>query len=666
MLNKGDKINNYTLKEYLGKGSYGEVWLAKKSIELSDDGILVALKFLGYQPNKDGTQASFINQVKREVGTWIKASGHKNIVSVQDGFAFRDDTFVIVSDFAEGGSLGDWLNANGGKSPSLEKTVEIMSEILDALTHLHSQNPDKIIHRDLKPDNILFKSGVPCITDFGVSRMSQTITQSMAQLATTSGGTPLYMSPESFNNQPAARSMDIWSAGVILYKMFSDDFPYYADNPITLALEVISEKLPKTLPPDVPPEFQAVVAKALEKDVSKRFQTAEDMKVVLKAALKNWEINSIQIIVDKPNPVQSIDVTLPIPIQPTEDWRVTNAENERQQKLAEANKLKETEKLNQNAASETKRRQAEIDDIQRGSKSQTNNQSSTNFWKWAVGVLSAFVVLIFGIIGISLLSNNSDSPIGNANNTSANRPANLATNKPAANTATTSTNPDTFKNSIGMEFVKISSGSFMMGSENGEADEKPVHKVIISNDFYLGKYEVTQAQWKAIMGKEPNDFAGDNYPVDNVSWEEAQEFIKKLNAKGEGQYRLPTEAEWEYSARAGTTGNYAGELDSMAWYVNNSESGPQKVGYKRANSWGLYDMHGNVHEWCEDWYGAYSTKNVTDPQGPASGSIRVTRGGGVNSDEFDVRSADRGDYRTRNDIYRTRNAITGFRLAKIK
>jgi serine/threonine protein kinase len=230
MLNKGDEINNYTLEKYLGKGSYGEVWLAKKKIELSDDGILVALKFLAYQPQKGKAKEDFIKQVRREVGTWIKSSGHKNIVSVQDGFVFREDTFVIVSDFAAGGSLGDWLQDNGRKSPNLEKTVEIMSEILEGLTHLHSQSPDKIIHRDLKPDNVLFKSGVPCITDFGVSRMSQTITKSMAQVAATSAGTPLYMSPESFNNQPASRSMDIWSAGVILYQMLSGAFPYYSES----------------------------------------------------------------------------------------------------------------------------------------------------------------------------------------------------------------------------------------------------------------------------------------------------------------------------------------------------------------------------------------------------------------------------------------------------
>jgi serine/threonine-protein kinase len=397
MLHKGDKINNYTLEKYLGKGSYGEVWLAKKAIELSDDGILVALKFLGYQPNKNRTEDDFIKQVKREVGTWIKASGHKNIVSVQDGFAFRDDTFVIVSDFAEGGSLADWLEMNGGKSPNLEKTVEIMSEILDGLAHLHSQNPDKIIHRDLKPDNVLFKSGVPCITDFGVSRMSQTITQSMAQVAATSAGTPLYMSPESFNNQPASRSMDIWAAGVILYQMLSGEFPYNGDNPISLALEVISGKPPKPLPTDVPQEFQAIVAKVLERDVAKRLQTAEEMKASLKDALKRWEMSQHQPIMETPQPVQPkvmdtiIDEDFKMPIKeeyfPTETQKLKGTEEEKRLQIIESQKTRnDLDGLESRTKGQEKRERLEKESRER------------NFWI-AIGVIGILVSIFLLFLG---------------------------------------------------------------------------------------------------------------------------------------------------------------------------------------------------------------------------------------------------------------------------
>jgi formylglycine-generating enzyme required for sulfatase activity len=183
----------------------------------------------------------------------------------------------------------------------------------------------------------------------------------------------------------------------------------------------------------------------------------------------------------------------------------------------------------------------------------------------------------------------------------------------------------TFENSIGMEFVKIPAGSFMMGSDKCD-NEKPIHKVTISQDFWLQKTEVTQAQWQAVMGNNPSNFKGNNLPVETVSWDDAQEFIKKLNAKGEGTYRLPTEAEWEYAARAGTTGDYAGNLDSMAWYSANSDMKTHPIGQKQANAWGLYDMHGNVWEWCEDWYDSYPSGTVTDPTGAASGSYRVIRG----------------------------------------
>jgi formylglycine-generating enzyme required for sulfatase activity len=180
-----------------------------------------------------------------------------------------------------------------------------------------------------------------------------------------------------------------------------------------------------------------------------------------------------------------------------------------------------------------------------------------------------------------------------------------------------------------INFARISAGEFQMGFGNS-GDESPVHRVKISRDFEMGKCEVTQAQWQAVMSNNPSSFKGDNLPVENVSWNDAQEFIRKLNqADSKYQYRLPTEAEWEYACRAGTTGDYAGNLDDMAWYSNNSGSKTHAVGQKQANKWGLYDMHGNVWEWCQDWYDSnyYRQSPGADPTGPTAGSIRVYRGG---------------------------------------
>jgi hypothetical protein len=197
----------------------------------------------------------------------------------------------------------------------------------------------------------------------------------------------------------------------------------------------------------------------------------------------------------------------------------------------------------------------------------------------------------------------------------------------------------------GIEFVTVAAGEFQMGSTNGYSWEQPVHRVIISKSFQLGKYEITQGQWKVIMGSNPSYFKGDdNLPVEQVSWDDAQAFMAKLNALNDGyRYRLPTEAEWEYACRAGTTGDYGGtgNLDEMGWYNNNSGSKTHAVGTKKANTWGLHDMHGNVWEWVQDWYSSdyYSSSPLTDPPGPTSGSGRVGRGGGWGSGAGGCRSA---------------------------
>ena len=185
----------------------------------------------------------------------------------------------------------------------------------------------------------------------------------------------------------------------------------------------------------------------------------------------------------------------------------------------------------------------------------------------------------------------------------------------------------------GMEFVWVPPGEFRMGSTSSEADndERPVTRVRISRGFWLGKYEVTQAQWQSVMGNNPSRFreCGGNCPVEMVSWEEAQDFIGRLNwQEGREVYRLPTEAEWEYAAKAGTSGDRYGRVDSIAWHSGNSGGRTHPVGQKAPNPWGLFDMLGNVYDWVRDWYGERHPGGlVSDPAGRGSGLHRVNRGG---------------------------------------
>lgn len=227
-------------------------------------------------------------------------------------------------------------------------------------------------------------------------------------------------------------------------------------------------------------------------------------------------------------------------------------------------------------------------------------------------------------------------------------------------------------NSIGMKLVLIHPGTFTMGSPIGEVgrkgDEKQ-HEVTISKSYYLGVYEVTQGEYEKVTGENPSGFKGTKNPVEMVSWEEAVSFCEKLSEmpseKAAGrEYRLPTEAEWEYACRAGSSNAYSfgdslDSLGSYGWFKGNLDGQTHPVGEKKANAWGLYDMHGNVWEWCQDWYAAYPPDASTDPQqGPNGGSNPVGRGGGWNYGADLCRSAVRGRFgpRARLNYY-------GFRVA---
>ena len=202
--------------------------------------------------------------------------------------------------------------------------------------------------------------------------------------------------------------------------------------------------------------------------------------------------------------------------------------------------------------------------------------------------------------------------------------------------------PGTITNSIGMRLVPIPAGTFMMGSPK----EENRHEVTLTKDFYLGMTQVTQAQYEKVIGKNPSEFQGDEvsgrdsseFPVEWVSWEDAFKFCEKLSSLPDEKaadrvYRLPTEAEWEYACRAGSStafffGDDEESLSDYAWYYRNSGEHPHPVALKKPNAWGLYDMHGNVHEWCSDWFAYHYPKGaVSDPAGPREGSSRVLRGG---------------------------------------
>jgi formylglycine-generating enzyme required for sulfatase activity len=246
---------------------------------------------------------------------------------------------------------------------------------------------------------------------------------------------------------------------------------------------------------------------------------------------------------------------------------------------------------------------------------------------------------------------------------------------------------DTWKNSVGMEFLTIPAGRFMMGSPETDIEapdfEKPQHQVTISRPFMLGRIEVTQANWEALLGENPyeRDRSNPYYSLPGmakritrpshpatVSWNDAQDFISALNAKEGGSiYRLPTEAEWEYAARAGTTTRYSfgddkRDLERHAWYGGDFQTGGHHpVGTKEPNQWGLHDMHGNVWEWVSDWHDPnyYARSAAVDPRGPESGTERVVRGGSWHTTATSWRSAFRRDYKP--DY---RGISIGFRLVR--
>lgn len=296
MLKAGAQIGPYTLTAKLGRGSFGVVWLAERHTPLATT--RVALKI----PLDDELD---LEEIKQEAALWARASGHPNVIPIIEANIY-DDHIVIASEYASDGSLEEWLNRHGGAAPSIEIAVKVMFGILDGLEHLHAQ---QIIHRDLKPANLLLQGQTPRITDFGISRLIKTTSQSV-----TIAGTYAYMAPEAFDGRRNEQT-DIWAAGVIFYQMLAGRLPFPQKDSASL-MNAILTKYPEPLPHSVSGKLQAVIAHSLNKYPAQRFKSASEMCAALLFAMQEDRLPVRDTSPDKRLETDKEDLKDTLPILP--------------------------------------------------------------------------------------------------------------------------------------------------------------------------------------------------------------------------------------------------------------------------------------------------------------------------------------------------------------
>jgi formylglycine-generating enzyme required for sulfatase activity len=533
---------------------------------------------------------------------------------------------VIVSEYVNDGSLAGWLKQHGGKASSIATACEILEGVLAGLAHLHER---RIIHRDLKPENILLQRDNPRVADFGISRLLRTTSQS-----TNVSGTLAYMAPEAFDGKRNERT-DIWAVGVIFYQLLGGSLPYDQQDMVSF-IGAIMRHDPAPLPESVPEVLRRVVMKALQREPSQRYQSAIEMRQDLREAermlwLHEREAREAREVLSVPIPEPAHDPEATLVLRELQEaimphTPATEMEHENAARIAAPTIAAPTLTRREPVPLET----IKAPPLEPFTPKETQTEKAALPTRRRLWIVAASLVVI-AALALALAT----TLFIVARKYAGQKTSGASQSQPGASAV---------KNGIGMALVLVPAGSFKMGLDR--EDEKPVHEVTINQAFYMGKYEVTQAQWQAVMGSNPSTFKGDSLPVETVSWDDVIAFIARLNARKDGySYRLPTEAEWEYACRAGTTGDDASDLDAMGWYDKNSDNKTHDVGTKLPNAFGLFDMHGNVWEWCQDWYHDSYSGAPGDGSAWLSGGDqknRVLRGGSWGGDNEGSSSAYRG------------------------
>ena len=553
------------------------------------------LAALKFLPDSMASDEDIVKRFVREARSAARLN-HPNIVTIY-GVARHEGNYYIAMECVEGKPLGELIRKHG--KVEVRHAVDIIRQAAEALAEAHTHG---IVHRDIKPPNIMITdTGRVKVMDFGLARANYESVQ-LTSTGTTMG-TPHYMPPEQWKDARVDGRSDIYSLGVTMFQLLSGKVPYHASSALAIMRKIFDEPTPvlTDLNSEMPPQVSDIVEKMMAKTPEERYASAEDLVRDLEEYLASHaKPSAAEEAFSSPGTNLTLD-------------RLDKEDNQRREQESSGARPTVIAEQPENATPDQ----------------QGPRPARTKKILWLAG---ADTVLVGPLLAVSLLL------VGGG--------------------TYTRLFPED-------DFVRISEGMFQMGSPPDEADrnvDESLHRVSLTKGFWMSKYEVTQKQWTAVMGYNPSAQLGEDHPVEQVSWEDVQVFIQKINDADDANYRLPTEAEWEYAARAGSLSAYGfggdpNYLEEYAWYAGNGGNRTHPVATKSPNAWGLYDMSGNVMEWCQDWLAVYDFGSVVDPKGSESGTRRIGRGGSWASSEAKCRSADRSAAPPDN-----RGADLGFRL----
>ena len=625
----------YCVEDHLSSGGFGNTYVVR-NVEFDEVYALKEFYIKGVcQRDGDSTTISVSNAENAECFTQqrekfkkearrIRGLHNEHIVKVHDLFE-ENGTAYYVMDLVDGESLKDRLHRTN--KPLTEAEVNsLLPQILDGLKAIHDMH---IWHLDIKPANIMAdKHGTVKVIDFGASKQQSGTdgTTLSSAICYTMGYAPSEQMAQEYDE--FGPWTDFYALGATLYKLLTLQDP----PSITKVAKDHTKDKHIALPmPQVSDNLRLLIAWMMQNESEKRPQSAAEILARL---------------------TEDDDVT--IMVEPTVD----DSENT---VIAETKKPKSTPKsVNEKPKALQKpvykRTQTTTSNETMLPTSNEEENSNSKLRKVLYAVIAAIVIVAGIVWGVmSKKGAQQDGTVSESQQEESQSPQEVS--------YTTFT-----VNGVSFVMAKVEAGTFTMGAtsemKDPSDDEKPAHQVTLSNNYFLGKTEVTQALWKAVMDSNPSSFKGDNKPVECVSWNDCQEFISRLNAATGKHFRLPTEAEWEFAARGGINSKhykYSGSdnIDDVAWYYDNSREETHDVATKQPNELGLYDMSGNVWEWCSDWYGDYSSSSQTNPTGANSGSCRVLRGGSWDCSAGPCRSS----YRYYNTPPDGRFIYHGLRLA---